>query len=162
MASMGYVTIEGEQQGHIEGSGQHQDEEGLIEIFSFEHEVALPRKETEALTAGRPVHSEIVMGKLIDSSTPKLYQALDQHERLSRVEFEWYAFDGSGIRQLVFSIELAGAIVTRIRPAMPDYLDPASDRYRFLEHVSLAYESIIWSHGQGDIQFEATWNTEEQ
>lgn len=162
MASMGYVTIEGEQQGRIEGSGQHQEEEGLIEIFSFDHEVALPRKATEALTAGRPVHQEIVIGKLIDTSTPKLYQALDQHERLKSVGFEWYAYNRSGIRELVFSIELEGAIVTRIRPSMPDYLDPASDRYRFLEHVSLAYESITWSYGHGDIQFEASWHGEEE
>lgn len=102
------------------------------------------------------------MGKLVDTSTPMLYQALDQHERLTTVAFEWYAYNSSGIRELVFSIELANAIVTRIRPSMPDYLDPGSDRYRFFEHVSLAYESIIWSHGQGDIQFEATWNSDEE
>jgi len=36
MASMGYVTIEGEEQGRIEGDGQHQDAGDLIEIFSFD------------------------------------------------------------------------------------------------------------------------------
>jgi type VI secretion system secreted protein Hcp len=101
------------------------------------------------------------MGKLVDPSTPKLYQAMDQHERLTRVEFEWYAYNTSGIRELAFRIELENALVTRIRPSMPDYLDPAHDRYRFFEHVSLAYERIVWSHGQGDIQFEATWHREE-
>lgn len=162
MASMGYVTVEGEEQGRIEGAGQHQDDEGLIEIFSFDHEVAIPRKATEALTAGRPVHQEIVIGKLVDPSTPKLYQAMDQHERLTTVEFEWYAYNRSGIRELAFSIELRNALVTRIRPSMPDYLDSESDKYRFLEYVSLTYETIVWSHGQGDIQFEATWQSEEE
>lgn len=162
MASMGYVTIEGEEQGQIEGSGKHQEDGGLIEIFAFDHEVAIPRKATEALTAGRPVHQEIVIGKLVDRSTPKLYQAMDQHERLTKVEFEWYAYNSSGIRELVFSIELQNALVTRIRPSMPNYLDPDSDRYRFLEHVALSYETIVWSHGQGDIQFEATWQSEEE
>jgi len=161
MASMGYVTIEGEEQGRIEGDGQHQDAGDLIEIFSFDHEVAIPRKATEALTAGRPVHQEIVIGKRVDRSTPKLYQAMDQHERLTRVEFEWFAFNHSGIRELAFKIELENALVTRIRPSMPDYLDPESDRYRFLEHVALVYETIVWSYGQGDIQFEATWQSEE-
>lgn len=162
MSSMGYVTIEGEEQGRIEGSGQHQDDGGLIEMFSFDHEVAIPRKATEALTAGRPVHQEIVMGKLVDPSTPKLYKAMDQHERLTRVEFEWYAYNRNGIRELVFSIELHNARVTRIRPSMPDYFDPASDKYRFLEHVALAYETIIWSYGHGDIQFEASWQSDEE
>jgi len=113
------------------------------------------------LTAGRPVHQEIVIGKRVDRSTPKLYQAMDQHERLTRVEFEWFAFNHSGIRELAFKIELENALVTRIRPSMPDYLDPESDRYRFLEHVALVYETIVWSYGQGDIQFEATWQSEE-
>ena len=161
MPSMGYVTIEGEQQGDIEGAGSHEDQDGLIEIFSFDHEVALPRKSAQALTAGRPVHHEVRMGKLVDNSTPKLFQALDQHERLTKVTIEWYAHNQSGISELAFSIELDNALVTSIKSSMPDFLDVDSDRYRFLEYVSLAYESIIWSHGKGDVQFEAAWPSQE-
>lgn len=162
MAQMGYATIVGESQGRIEGDGKHHEEEGLVEIFAFDHEVSIPRKGTAALTAGRPVHDEIVIGKLVDRSTPKLYQALDQHERLSSVQFEWFAYNRNGVLQRVFSVELENAVVTRIRPSMPDYLDPESDRYRFMERVGLSYETIIWTYGQGDVQFETTWRGEEQ
>jgi len=162
MPTMGYVRIEGEEQGHIEGPAEYEGEDGLIGIFSFDHEVAIPRKATEAVTAGRPVHQEIVIGKLVDRATPRLYQAMDQHERLTRVEFSWYEYNSSGIRELAFSIELENALVTRIRPTMPDFMDPDSDRYRFLEHVALSYETITWSWGQGDIQFEASWHGDEE
>jgi len=155
MSSMGYVTIEGDKQGHIEGSGQHAGEVGLIEIFSFDHEVAVPRKDSAGLTAGRPVHQEILIGKLVDRSTPKLYQALCQRERLTEVIFEWYEYDGAGIEQLNFSITLSNAVITRIQPSMPDFLDPDQDRYRFIEHVGLGYETILWSWGNGDVQFES-------
>ncbi len=161
MPTMGYVRIEGEQQGQIDGPAEQDGEEGLIAIFSFDHEVAIPRKANEALTAGRPVHQEIVVGKLVDRTTPKLYQAMDQHEQLTRVEFSWYAYNDSGIRELAFRIELENALVTRIRPSMPDFMDPDSDRYQFLEHVAIAYETITWSWGQGDVQFETSWHQDE-
>lgn len=161
MASMGYAKIEGESQGRIQGDGKHHEEEGLIEVFAFDHEVAIPRKSSGTLSAGRPVHDEIVIGKLVDRSTPKLYQAMDQHERLSTVAFEWFAYDSSGVLRRVFSVELENALVTRIRPSMPDYLDPESDRYRFMEHVGLSYETIVWTYGQGDVQFETTWRSAE-
>lgn len=161
MPSMGYATIEGELQGPIEGSGVHREEEGYVEVFSFEHEVLIPRREGAALTAGRPEHREIVIGKLIDRATPKLQQALDQRERLSSVIFDWFEYSQSGIEELVFRIELRNAQITRIRPTMPDAYDPTRDRYRFFEYVSLSYESIIWSWGGGDVQFEATWQSGE-
>ncbi len=157
MPSLGYVTIRGETQGMIEGSSEHDRREGLIEIFAFDHEVAVPRKATSALAAGRPVHQEVVITKLVDRSTPKLYQALDQNERLTEVIFEWYEQNGAGAEELTFRIELRGARVTKIRPSMPDFLDPAKDRYRFLEHVSFSYESILWSWGNGSVEFEAVW-----
>jgi type VI secretion system secreted protein Hcp len=153
--------MEGERQGRIEGSGQHHEQEGLIEIFSFDHEVAIPRRGTQALTAGRPVHQEIQIGKLVDRATPKLYQALDQSEIITLVEFEWFAFNRSGTLERVFAIELENALVTSIRPSMPNYIDPTYDRYRFMEQVGLCYESIVWSYGQGDVQFEAAWRGEE-
>lgn len=157
MPSMGYMSIEGAQQGHIEGSAQRRDARGLIEVFTFDHQVAVPRKATSALAAGRPVHQEVVVAKLVDRATPRLYQALDGHERLTEVSFQWFEYNASGIEELVFQIELRNALITRIKPCMADVLDPAKDRYRFMEQVSLAYESIVWSWGGGDVQFEATW-----
>lgn len=157
MSSMGYMNIEGAQQGHIEGSSAHREADGLIEIFAFDHEVAIPRNAATALIAGRPVHHEIMVRKLVDRATPRLYQALDRQEQLTEVSFDWHQYSPKGIEERVFRIELRNALVTRIKPSMADALDPTMDRYRFMEQVSLAYEHIVWIWGGGDVRFEATW-----
>ena len=158
MPSMGYVNITGTQQGPIEGSAAHGDDEGLIQVYSFDHVVELPRRGGTGIAAGRPIHGEIEVGKFVDKSTPKLYQALNNGEALSEVEFNWYHYTDAGIEERYYSISLENALITRIQPWMPNFLDPQYDRYKFMERLRLTYEKILWSWGpSGDIQFEASW-----
>lgn len=176
MSSMGYVTIIGRDQGRIEGGGGRDTTaaggkggadskgqgggkgEGLIEIVSFDHAVELPRRGSASVAAGRALHKDIEVAKLIDRATPKLYQALIQGEILTEVLFEWYQHTGKGEPELAYSVQLKNALLTRVQPWMPDFLNPDQDRYRFMEKIAFSYETILWSWGRsGDLQFEASW-----
>lgn len=158
MPSMGYLQITGESQGRIEGAASYEGEDGLIEVVSFDHAVELQRELSGQRMAGaRPVHREIELCKYVDRASPKLMQALLQGELLSEVRFEWYEQIGSGSPELFYSIQLKQALLTRVQPWMPEVLDQARDRYRFMEKVSLMYQTIIWSWGRGDVQYESSW-----
>lgn len=163
MAFMGYMSITGASQGRIEGGGAGDDfrEPGLIEVLAFDHAVELPRKGQASVAMGRAVHRDIEVVKLVDKASPKLYQALVQNEPLPEVKFEWFEQTGSGKQDVYYSILLKNALLTRMQPWMPDFLDARRDRYRFMEKLAMSYESILWSWGSGgDVQFEADWSGE--
>jgi len=162
MSTVGFATVTGEKQGRIEGGATHDNDEGLIQVLGFDHAVELPRRGGANMAAGRPIHGDIVLAKLLDKSTPKLYQALCTGEMLKTVVFHWYHYTDSAVEELFYTIQLENALITRAEPWMPDFLDPAYDRYRFMEKISLTYEKILWSWGpSGDVQFEDSWAPKE-
>ncbi len=94
MAWPAFMTIKGETQGPIDGSCDLKDLEGTIEIYSFDHTVEVPRSRETGLPTGRRVHLDITVNKEVDKSTPKLYKALCDGEKLTEVVFSWYRPSG--------------------------------------------------------------------
>ncbi len=156
MPMPGNLTITGEVQGQIEGSCEMEGREDTILVQAFDHLVEIPADE-RGVPSGRRVHRPLTITKEIDIATPKLYQALCTGEFLTDVTLEWYRLDGMGQQEQYFTIQLENALISRIRPWVPNVLDRANETLRHMEDVSFTYEKIIWTWEPDGIEFEDTW-----
>ena len=156
MPTPGSLTITCEDQGLIEGSSEIGDREGTILVQAFDHVVEIPTDERGA-ASGRRTHRPMMITKVIDKSTPMLYQALCTGELLTAVTLDWYRLDGTGAEELYFTIALENAMITRIHPWVANVLDRDSEGLGHMEDVSIAYEKIIWTWQPDGIEFEDAW-----
>ena len=86
MALQAHMTVEGTEQGKIEGECPMKGREGTIEVQQFDHEVYMPHDNNNGLPTGNAVHKPMVVCKEFDKASPKLYKALTRGERLKNVE----------------------------------------------------------------------------
>ena len=158
MEFSGYMTIEGEVQGVIEGSSIRKAREKTIELFSYSHEVKLPTNLHANMGNGPVVHQPISILKELDKSTPKLYRALVEKECLSTAVLEWFRYTDQGQELVYFRIELTNAHIISLSPWTPSVENSEKEYLRFMENVSLVYEGITWSWGpDGDITYQTNW-----
>ncbi|MFT7315069.1 MAG: type VI secretion system secreted protein Hcp [Paraglaciecola sp.] len=162
MEFAGYMKLEGDVQGSIEGSSARKSREGSIELFSFEHEIKLPTNMQSGIGNGPVIHQPIKLLKEIDKSTPKLYRALVEKERLNTVKLEWFRYTPQGEELVYYRVELTNAYFLSIAPWTPQLKNPESEYLLFMENVSLAYEGISWSWGpDGDVTYQTNWRGEQ-
>lgn len=153
-----YLDITGSEQGIIQGSSVRRGREDKIEIFQFNHCVEIPLGIDQSVGSGQATHRPLDIIKEVDRSTPKLYQALCQRERLDDVRLSWYRYNPTGKEELYYRIKLQRARILRIQPWTPDLLENPQDHVRFMEKISFGYERIIWSWGpEGNVEYETDW-----
>jgi len=130
MEFSGYMKLQGDVQGSIEGSSVRKGREGSINLFSFEHELRANSSLQSGMANGPVCHQPIKLVKEIDKSTPKLYRALVEKERLTSVTMDWFRYTPQGEEVVYYQIE----------------------------YIILTYEGITWSWGpDGDVTYQANW-----
>jgi len=152
----GNLTLVGEIQGPIDGSCEIEGREDTILVQAFKHCVDVPSDEY-GLPTGRRVHRPLMITKLVDKSSPKLFQVLCTNERLSEVKLDWYRLDGTGDETLFFSVTLQNAQIVKIDSWVPDVLDKANAVYGNMENVWFTYEMIRWAWEEDGIEYEEHW-----
>ena len=152
-----YLTLEGENQGNIEGSCDIGGHEGEILLQAFKHEVSIPRDIQTGQPTGPRVHGSFVVTKVFDKSSPKLYQALASGERMSDVTTKWYRIEKTGTQEHYFTIKLVEAIIVSINPYMSNCLDPMNGPFGHMEDVAMTYRKIIWTWEPDGIEAEDDW-----
>lgn len=158
MPQPAHLTLEGEQQGKIEGSCEQKDREGTILVQAFNHEVKIPRDPQTGLASGKRVHNPLSIVKVFDKSSPKLYQALCTGEHMKSVEIKWYRIAKTGAEEHYFTIKLEDAIIVTIKPWMPNCLDPDLGYMGHMEEVSFTYRKAIWTWVVDGIEAEDDWS----
>ena len=142
-----YMTIEGETQGLIKGESMIPGREGTIEVMQYSHSIYIPRDPQTGLPVGKRVHHPLTIVKVIDRSSPLLYQACTGGEHLT-VELKLWRPSPIG-EEHYFTIRLEDAIIVSIRP-----YTPAPGRFESMEEVatlpmeevSFTYRKIIWTY----------------
>lgn len=161
MEFSGYMTIEAEVQGNIEGSSMRKGRENSIDLFSFNHELKLPFQSQQNISNGPVIHQPLAIVKEVDKSTPKLYQALVEKEKLNKVVLQWYRYTKTGEEQVYYRIELTKAYIVSIAPWTPEMEHSEQEYLRFMENITIAYEGITWSWGpDGDVTYQTNWRGE--
>ncbi len=153
MAIPGYMSINAENQGAIEGDCDLDERVGFIVVLAMDHSVKLPTDQ-RGLPNGRRIHMPITILKEVDRTSPMLYQALSDGELLTDVCIHWYRMDGAGMEELYYKQTLKNAQVTAIDFVMESTSDFANSRIGHMEKVSFIYDSITWCHDIDGIEYE--------
>ena len=152
-----YVEIVGEIQGEILGSCTLAGREGNIVAYSFGHNITSPRDAASGLPTGKRQHSPLKILKEIDKSSPLLYQALVNNEKLTQIKLKFYRVSQSGREELYFTIELVNASISSITPSFPTAFLSQNDSYRHMETVAFTYQKIMWTWVEGGITSQDDW-----
>jgi len=152
-----HMTLEGENQGNIEGSCDMQGREATILIEAMNHEVRIPRDPQTGLSTGKRIHNAFSVVKVFDKASPKLYQALCTGEHMRIVTLKWYRIDPTGQEEHYFTHTLEDAIIVSVRPWMPNCLDAATESYTHMEEVMFTYKKIRWTWEIDGIETEDSW-----
>ena len=81
MPMQAHMSLEGTEQGKIEGSVDQKGREGTIYVEQFEHKIYMPNDPQSGMPTGNAVHQPMKVHKFFDKSSPKLYKALSRGER---------------------------------------------------------------------------------
>lgn len=159
MALPGYMSISAENQGAIEGECDLEGREGTVVVLAVSHSVKLPT-DSRGLPNGRRIHLPLTITKVIDRTSPMLYQALSDGELLTSVVIDWYRMDGVGMEELYYRQTLNNAQITAIEFIVEDSAEIATSRAGHMEKISLIYDSITWSHEVDGIEYEDNFGTQ--
>jgi len=151
-----HMTVEGQNQGAIEGSCEQQGREGTILCQAYDHLISIPRDTQSGLPVGKRIHHPLTVTKVFDKASPKLAQALTSGERMT-VELKWYRIDPTGVEEHYFTIMLEEAICVAMKGWTPNCLDPAKESLSHMEDVSFTYTKIIWTWVADGIETEDSW-----
>jgi type VI secretion system secreted protein Hcp len=153
-----HMTLTGENQGEITGSCEQQGREDTILVEAVEHTIRIPRDPQTGLATGKRRHEPFTVVKVYDKSSPKLYQALCTGEHMSEVMIKWYRIDATGSEEHYFTHKLEDAIIVDIKAWMPNCLDPATEAFTHMEHVSFTYKKIVFTWEIDGIESEDSWD----
>jgi len=152
-----HLTLEGENQGAIEGSCDMEGREGSILVYAMNHDVHIPRDPQSGLASGKRIHGALAIVKEQDKATPKLYQALCTGEHLKNVTLKWYRIESTGSEEHYMTHTLENAIIVEMKPYMPMAFVVQNEPYRHMEEVSFTYEKIKWTWEPDGIEAEDSW-----
>jgi type VI secretion system secreted protein Hcp len=154
-----HLTLEGEKQGKIEGSCEMQGRLGTILVYELQHSVHMPRDPHSGLPTSKRVHEPFTIVKMIDKSSPKLFQALCTGEHMKNVTLKYYRITKQGTEEHYFTTTLEDAIITKFHPGMPSTLAAGSEPYGHMEVVSFTYKKIKMTYEPNGIEAEDSWMT---
>jgi type VI secretion system secreted protein Hcp len=150
-----YMFLKGETQGEINGSSSVTKRHGAIVVQEFKHRVHIPRASFQG-ASGKRAHDPLVITKVFDKSSPLLYKALCENERIEG-ELKFYRINSLGQQEHYYSITFRNAIIVTIAPFMPNCQDRSLEHYQPMEEVSIAYETITWTWEESGIEYQDSW-----
>ncbi|MCD6025562.1 MAG: Hcp protein [Solimicrobium sp.] len=152
-----FLTLEGKNQGKIEGSVAIKGHEGKIEILAVDHTIDIPSNALSGKPSGQRVHGPKVLTKEIDKSSPKLFQALTSGEQFKSVVLEYYRISPKGTEEKYYTVRLSNAILTKMRAWVPNINSPENKQMGHMEDIAFTYEKITWTFDPDGIEAEDSW-----
>lgn len=152
-----YLSIEGQDQGEIEGSSAVTGQEKKILVQGVEHLIEIPKSPQTGLPVGKRVHKGMTLTKEIDKSSPKLFQALSSGEQLKKVTLEFFRISPKGAEEVYYTIILENAVLVSARTWVPNVLDSNFQQMGHMEDFGLTYEKIIWTWTPDGIESQDSW-----
>lgn len=108
-------------------------------------------------TAAPRIHKPLIVTKIFDKSSPKLYTSLVTGERLPTCEVHWYRTTVTGEQEHYFTHMFEDAVIIEIETYMPNCQDPAAAPFTHLERVHFSYRKITWTHEKASTSGEDDW-----
>ena len=140
----GYMFIEGEKQGKIEGSCEREEVKGAIQVLQMEHDVTVNYDKFNRMAKSESQHDAIKLCKEWDKSSPKLAKALFKGEHLKKVEIKWFRTDRQGKYAHFYTHLMEDAHIVAINTRLHNVNDPQKlDVPAHMEEVAIAYGKMV-------------------
>jgi type VI secretion system secreted protein Hcp len=165
-----FCTIKGKTQGQIsQGAGKPDSMgqssrgkgyEDKISVYAFSEGLTVARDLTSGTTTGKRQHQPVTFTKLIDKSSPQLWQAASRNETLEKMEFEFYRNDpsGAGKAQMFYKITYENCTICEIRDYTPLTINPANNFFGNMQDVSFTFMKVTWDHNGGKTSGSDDWS----
>jgi len=159
MALTGYLTLEGNNQGKMEGDCTQKGREKTILVYAVDHTLEIPRDNLTGLPTGQRIHRPFTITKHVDPASPLLYQACASGEQMKTWQLDYYRINDKGQEEKYFQIKLEEAIVVSMHHYKPNVFDEALKNYHDMEDVSFTYSAITWSHTVANKEAQDNWKS---
>jgi len=154
MAMTSYLTLEGKNQGKIEGDVAQKGREKTILVYGIEHNIEIPRDTHTGMPTGQRVHKPFSVTKHIDQASPKLMQAVSTGEQMKTFELKYFRINDKGQEEHYYTVKLGNAIVVSTRQYKPLTFLPENKPYHDMEVISFSYEKITVTYEPDGIEAE--------
>jgi type VI secretion system Hcp family effector len=146
MASQGYMTITGTEQGLISAGCSTQ--ESIGNKYQSEHtdEIIVLSCDFSMINVGnntRPTYHPIVINKYIDKSSPLLATALRSREEIN-CTIDFYRVSSFGGQEKFYTLTLKGGLIAELNGNLPHVLLQAEAELQ--EQLAIRYREISWVH----------------
>lgn len=142
-AFVAYLKIEG-----LDGEAQEQKYQNWIDVLAYSHNVMVPYSTDISRSAGTQQHAPLRITKMVDKTSPKLYEKCVIGEVIVSVKLTCCKPFGEQLLWF-YNISLQNAIITSVQ----DYGMTAGDIPT--ETVSFMYEAIRWTYREYDAEGQA-------
>jgi type VI secretion system secreted protein Hcp len=142
-----YLQLDG-----IPGESADDKHKDWIEVLSFGHEMLQPVSSTKSsaggASSGRAQHGDFALTKLVDKSSPKLYEAVSNGKHLSKAKIEVCRAGGSQVKFMEITLEQV--MVSRVQLNSADSNGSSGNGVDHVptETVHLNYGKIEWVYTQ--------------
>lgn len=156
MSTSVYMTITGSTQKDITksassekvvGKQAYQKEfEDTVHVLEYEDKTYVKAQAQSGQAVGERTHEPVKIKKLLDKSSPQLFQALTKREILEEVVLTWYSPLVNGVREAYYQVKLENALVVDITGSMGKSDDSDYSNAAFFEEVSITFSKIHKEH----------------
>ena len=154
-----HLELEGEKQGKIEGSCEMSGRTGTILVYELHHAIAMPTSPADGTPTHKRSHGAFTIIKMIDASSPKIFQAICTGERMKTVVLKYYRITKQGTEEHYYTTRLENATIVNYQPAMPNTLISSNNNLGHMEAVSFKYEKIRVTWEATGIEAEDSWKS---
>lgn len=141
-----FMHVDGGTLGTVDGEATEKGHEKWITLSGYDGDATAPTASggSGGGGSGKVQFKPIVVTKSIDTSTPKLFEALVTGRHLPAVQIDFVRSDGAGGDEVFYSVKLKQVVVTDIHQT-----DAGKVGGHALEQISLDFQSIEITYGGG-------------
>ena len=155
-----YLWLTGETQGDIEGGVTQVGRKGSIMVIGYSHIISSPRNPNTCQPTGRCNHLPLSITKEVDRSTPLLFKAFADNERMTDFTLEFWQPTSTGAEEQHYTISLEDAYIAGIHQEMLNNKYPENMQHKEREHISFSYSRVTRTWMDGGIEGFDYWNAD--
>lgn len=157
MAIPAYLWLTDDQGTEITGSVKITGREGSIELLEYSHMIYIPTDSDTGELTGTRKHGAINIVKAFDASSPYLFKACCNGQKLKQAVIRWYNVNDSGQEVEYYQHILEGVKINSYSPMMANTKDPSMEKIPHVEHVAMRYEKITHTFLDGNVSYSDSW-----
>ena len=161
-----YLKITGATQGEISKGALSQESVGTFAQSSHEDEILVqethlhvtkPVDSQSGQVTGVRQHKPVVFTKIMDRTSPLLWQALCSGEQLD-IELVYFRTSQGGKQEKYFTVKWSEALLVDGKAYYPLAISPDNAAIPHLEDWSFSYKKIEWTHDIAGTSGADSWN----